>query len=124
MVTQFECDKGHVFIHVAKHIHFLEPKEIEKDEDTTVTVADSIERDVCPFCFSPFVKESLELKPLEDMLHVEYANVKEYLAKGYVQLDEKDHVYAKGLIMYKRAEPKSDYVAEVAAYGKTLKEEA
>lgn len=99
---QYKCDKGHLFIHVAKQTHFLEPKEIEKDEDTTCTVADAIERSVCPFCFSPFVKEHVDAKgDITALIEVPHAEVNDRITEGYVVMEDK--IYAKSTIMCKRA---------------------
>jgi hypothetical protein len=52
-MMNYQCEKcKKVFIHPAKHVHFLEPKDIAVDEDTTIKAGDTVETDVCPFCFS------------------------------------------------------------------------
>ena len=66
---RFKCEEcGKTFIYAAKVTHFLEPKEIQKNEDTTLTVGDWVEASVCPFCqslnFTEYI-ESVEAQPVE-----------------------------------------------------------
>ena len=71
-----------------------------------ITVFDTVELKVCPFCHSSnltevLLQEIVKTADLEDMIFVEFSAVKDCITKGYVELDRKDHVYAKGLVMIK-----------------------
>ncbi len=60
---------------------------------------------VCPYCqskdFTEYTDPVATTDALEDMQLVEFSQVPTYIAKGYVELDRKDHVFAKGIIMLK-----------------------
>ena len=62
-MMKYQCDRGHLFLHIAKQVHFLEAKEINIDEDTNTKVMDTIEASCCPFCFSKFISE-IEAEPV------------------------------------------------------------
>ena len=104
------------FVYSAKNILEETPEQyldlrFEKSTDASthlpkVTIKTTLETQVCPYCQSKDFEESVEPEkveeqPLEDMLQVPFEQVKEYITKGYVELDRKDHVYAKGLVMVK-----------------------
>jgi hypothetical protein len=89
---RFQCDKGHLFHYTAKQTHFLEPKELVDNEDTTIKVSDSIESSVCPFCFSKFVSEVVEPAPIQEAVSNVYVydltsgaqtELDKLLAQGY-----------------------------------------
>ena len=103
-MTVYQCDKGHQFVHAAivtKHRDVLNQHSSQEWDETEIHVCPE------PTCQSIHYSEVLqpEPTPLEDMLQVPFEQVKEYLAKGYIELDRKDHVYAKGLVMIKCKEP-------------------
>jgi len=80
-------------------------------EHEELPICDSVEISVCPYCFSPDIAEAPQVEQpkqtMEDMVFVEFANVKAYIKDGYVELDRKDHVFSKGLIMIKEKEGKN-----------------
>jgi hypothetical protein len=90
---QFQCDSEHKF-------HYPSKLTIITGEQY-----DSLESSVCPFCQSKTFTEYVEPvevdSVLEDMQLVEWDLVSTFIAKGYVELDRKDHVFAKGVIMLK-----------------------
>ena len=77
---------------------------------------ESTEHYVCPFCGSKNIDETeiqvpvpVVQQPIEDILKVPFEQVRDYIEKGYVELDRKDHVYANGLVMVKlKEEPKQE----------------
>lgn len=104
-----ECKK--TFTHPAKMTDYnLITKGNVPDKDFSIP-SSMIEAYGCPFCKKLEFSEFIELSPaeasLEDMLQVPFEQVKEYIAKGYVELDRKDHVYAKGIVMLKTKEVKA-----------------
>jgi hypothetical protein len=104
---QFKCDSGHLFHYPAKRLKRMgNMKKIQQALEAGKTaVAEEVEVSVCPFCLSKTFTEYVEpvtvADALEDMQLVEFTNVKAMVSQGYVELDRKDHVYAKGLIMLK-----------------------
>jgi hypothetical protein len=113
-MAKYQCGKcKKVFQYTAKQTHFLEPKDIQIDEDTSVKAGDTLESAVCPYChsldFSEFVEPVVVADVLEDMLAVPFEQVKEYLTKGYKELNRTSAVYAKGVVMLK-TKPKIEVV--------------
>jgi hypothetical protein len=118
---QFICDSGHKFHYPAKLTinnrydlyDALGSKLYNVPEGQTAGFAmplkqvpsEILETDVCPFCqsktFTEYVEPVVDVDVLEDMQLVEWAMVSTFIAKGYVELDRKDHVFAKGVIMLK-----------------------
>lgn len=99
---------------------FMQPSKLnvyaEDTQNTNIPpisalVIPTLDSYVCPFCKSKNYDELTE-KPqenpaLEDMQQVPFEQVKDYLAKGYHELDRKDHVFSKGLVMIKLREEKT-----------------
>jgi hypothetical protein len=89
-------------VYAAKKTHFLEPKDIQVDEDTTFKAGDTVETHCCPFCQSlNFDEIPAEEKQVESAIQVEWNMVDEYLKQGYVIVDK----YAKNATMYKYKKP-------------------
>ena len=113
-----DCQK--TFTHPAKNILEETPEQyvdLRQDKTTNaailqpkVTVKTTLETFVCPFCYSrdfaEYVEPEVASDLLEDMKLVEFQDVVAFVAKGYVELDRDDHVFAKGVVMLKtKAKP-------------------
>jgi hypothetical protein len=115
---QFKCDSGHLFHYPAKQIlnQYSESQAI--GNLFPALLIESNEFSVCPFCqsktFTEYVEPVIVADALEDMQLVEFKDVAAYIVKGYVELDRKDHVYAKGLVMLK-TKPKIEVAMAEAA---------
>jgi hypothetical protein len=96
---QFQCDSEHKFHYPSKLTIMINSLKITGEQ------YDSLESSVCPFCQSKTFTEYVEPvevdSVLEDMQLVEWDLVSTFITKGYVELDRKDHVFAKGVIMLK-----------------------
>ena len=100
LAMKYQCLRGHVFLYPAKYV-WDDPK----------NNSNTIETCCCPVCaftdnlIEVHIEELIEPEtpaaPLEDMLQVPFENVKDYLARGYVELNRTSAVYAKGVIMIK-----------------------
>jgi hypothetical protein len=110
MTTQYECDKGHVFIYPAKIVG-----------PVGISQTDTLEVHVCPFCQSLELKEHIE--PVEEkgeitaLISVPNNEVNSKLADGYKIMEDK--IYAKETIMIKRTlttiKPASQLTVDEAA---------
>jgi hypothetical protein len=106
---QFICDSGHKFHYPAKFILTQTTDSIPESDPGIRMEAKgaSNQRETyhCPFCesqrFTEYVEPVVVADVLEDMQLVEFAMVPAFILKGYVELDRKDHVFAKGVIMLK-----------------------
>jgi hypothetical protein len=121
-MTLFQCEKcKKTFIHPAKLTRTITTIKIKVDipDDSTSNIQmnpkastniDALETSVCPFCQSTAYTEAPEPTPdnLEDILQVPFEQVKEYLGKGYVELNRTSAVFSKGIIMLKTQEKKSE----------------
>jgi hypothetical protein len=102
---QFICDSGHKFHYPAKLTINNRYDLYDALGSKLYNVPEILETDVCPFCqsktFTEYVEPVVDVDVLEDMQLVEWDLVSTFIAKGYVELDRKDHVFAKGVIMLK-----------------------
>jgi hypothetical protein len=107
------CKK--TFVHPAKFVIIdpefqeqvlkLEPGQMLGRATEASGFENRLEVSVCPYCrsreFNELVESETPAAPLEDILQVPFEQVKDYLAKGYVELNRTSAVYAKGVIMIK-----------------------
>jgi hypothetical protein len=90
LVTQFECDKGHIFIYPAK--------KTATDSNITLGYANELETHVCPFCQSLTLKEHVEPQPeIASVVSVPLEEVDAKLAEGYTVKE----LYAKTATLIK-----------------------
>jgi hypothetical protein len=91
-MPQYQCSQcKEVFLHLAKKVHFEEPKTIPISEDTTIQGGDTLETYVCPLCGSLRYTEVVEEKQgainLADVISLKDCapnDVDGWLAQGYV----------------------------------------
>jgi hypothetical protein len=104
LATQFECDKGHVFLYPAKIVKGLNPNDRTVALGPIAIQGDSIETHVCPFCQSLNIKELLEIQPnIASVKSVPLEEVDSWLTKGYVVHE----LYAKTATLKKFGTPES-----------------
>lgn len=82
---KFQCaDCQKVFLYTAKKTHFLIPKDIQVDEDTTIKAGDTVETHICPYCQSLNFIEHVEPQPeIISALSCELNEVDSWLKIGY-----------------------------------------
>lgn len=88
----YQCSKcKETFTHLAKKVHFEEPKTIPISEDTTIQGGDSIETYVCPLCgslrFAEVVEEkqgAVNLADVESLIDCPPNEADTHLKDGYV----------------------------------------
>jgi len=98
-----ECKE--TFTHLAKKVHFEEPKTIPISEDTTIQGGDSIETYVCPLCgslrFTEVVEEkqggSINLADVESLIDCPPNEADIHLKDGYVLF----HTWQKNVFLVK-----------------------
>jgi hypothetical protein len=91
MVTQFVCEKGHLFIYPEKVTYLkseINPESLEPMWIGNVRVEDATrisETHVCPYCQSLDLDEHVEPEAaITSVKSVDLADVDEWLKKGYV----------------------------------------
>lgn len=115
MPANLTCNKcKQTFPYTAKLLQTIpctNDKTKSKAANKELPIFDTIELHVCPYCNSPNISEAktneTPHQPIEDLTFVEFSKVKDYLKEGYIELDRKDHIYAKGLVMIKLAPSKT-----------------
>jgi hypothetical protein len=90
-------------VYAAKKTHFLEPKDIQVDEDTTFKAGDTVETHCCPFCQSlnfdeiPTIEKQVEAVYVHELTTGPQTALDGLLAQGYVIVGR----YAKQYILEK-----------------------
>jgi hypothetical protein len=116
---KYQCVNGHLFLHVAKQVHFLEAKDINIDEDTTTKVMDTIEASCCPYCYSKLISEIEVVEPVANVESVyiyeltsgPQLGLDKLLADGYVIVNRYAKTYS--LEKVKVVIPKGEIIEEI-----------